>query len=95
MCAGTDPTNMLKILIGPVICFILLLFVAGAGFVVFKKKYAIPTNPHPDIDTLFLAFDCLKFVSFFPFSLYSARLVSLTLNIYFTRETWERQRQHT
>ncbi|CAL8279425.1 unnamed protein product [Lota lota] len=34
----TDPSNMLKILIGPVICFILLLFVAGAGFVVFKKK---------------------------------------------------------
>ncbi|CAL8369908.1 unnamed protein product [Boreogadus saida] len=35
---ATDPTNMLKILIGPVICFILLLFVAAAGFVVFKKK---------------------------------------------------------
>jgi hypothetical protein len=46
VCAVTDPTNMLKILIGPVICFILLLFVAGAGFVVFKKKYATPTAPY-------------------------------------------------
>ncbi|XP_071765280.1 insulin receptor a [Centroberyx gerrardi] len=33
-----DPINVVKIVIGPVICFILLLFVAAAGFVMFKKK---------------------------------------------------------
>lgn len=30
---------MIWIVIGPVICFILLLFVGGAVFVIFKKKY--------------------------------------------------------
>eukprot|EP00064_Thunnus_orientalis_P015399 superscaffoldBa00002846_g15451 len=34
----TDPLNILKIVIGPVICFVLLLFVAVAGFVMFKKN---------------------------------------------------------
>ncbi|XP_034038276.1 insulin receptor a isoform X2 [Thalassophryne amazonica] len=33
-----DPLNMLKIVIGPVICIVLLLFVAVAGFIMLKKK---------------------------------------------------------
>ncbi|KAF7661876.1 hypothetical protein LDENG_00252400 [Lucifuga dentata] len=33
-----DPINVVKIVIGPVICFVLLLFVAVAGFVLFKKN---------------------------------------------------------
>ncbi|XP_035525964.1 insulin receptor a [Morone saxatilis] len=35
---ASDPLYIVKIVIGPVICFVLLLFVAGAGFVVFKKN---------------------------------------------------------
>ncbi|XP_076004360.1 insulin receptor a [Genypterus blacodes] len=33
-----DPINVVKVVIGPVICFILLLCVAVAGFVMFKKN---------------------------------------------------------
>ncbi|KAM7379575.1 hypothetical protein PAMP_005121 [Pampus punctatissimus] len=33
-----DPLNIVKIVIGPVICFVLLLLVAVAGFVMFKKN---------------------------------------------------------
>ncbi|KAM9789417.1 insulin receptor a [Neosynchiropus ocellatus] len=33
-----DPLNVVKIVIGPVICFVLLLFIAVAGFVMFKKN---------------------------------------------------------
>ncbi|TNN58058.1 Insulin receptor [Liparis tanakae] len=35
---ASDPLYVLKIIIGPVICFILLLFVAAAGFFMFKKN---------------------------------------------------------
>ncbi|KAM6948796.1 insulin receptor a [Aplochiton taeniatus] len=34
----SDPSSVLKIVIGPVICFVLLLLVAAVGFVMFKKK---------------------------------------------------------
>uniref|UniRef100_A0A672ZAC8 Tyrosine-protein kinase receptor n=1 Tax=Sphaeramia orbicularis TaxID=375764 RepID=A0A672ZAC8_9TELE len=34
-----DHLNIIKIVIGPVICFVLLVFVAGGGFFMFKKKY--------------------------------------------------------
>lgn len=37
VCIAADP-GLIWIVIGPVICFILLLFVGGAVFVVFKKK---------------------------------------------------------
>ncbi|XP_056148525.1 insulin receptor a [Lampris incognitus] len=33
-----DPTNLVKIIIGPVICLVFFLFVVAAGFVMFKKK---------------------------------------------------------
>ncbi|XP_053740412.1 insulin receptor a [Synchiropus splendidus] len=33
-----DPLSVVKIVIGPVICFVLLLFIAVAGFVMFKKN---------------------------------------------------------
>lgn len=36
-----DPLYIVKIVIGPVICFVLLLFVSVAGFVMFKKKYVL------------------------------------------------------
>ncbi|KAJ4937084.1 hypothetical protein JOQ06_001668, partial [Pogonophryne albipinna] len=35
---ASDPLYAVKIVIGPIICFVLLLFVAGAGFVMFKKS---------------------------------------------------------
>lgn len=35
-----DPLYIVKIVIGPIICFILLLLVSVTGFVMFKKKYA-------------------------------------------------------
>ncbi|XP_029970306.1 insulin receptor a [Salarias fasciatus] len=35
---GIDPLHVFKIIIGPVICFVLLLCVAVAGFVMFKKN---------------------------------------------------------
>ncbi|XP_063741563.1 insulin receptor a [Eleginops maclovinus] len=35
---ASDPLYVMKIIIGPIICFVLLLFVAGAGFVMFKKN---------------------------------------------------------
>uniref|UniRef100_A0A8C3AAE6 Tyrosine-protein kinase receptor n=3 Tax=Cyclopterus lumpus TaxID=8103 RepID=A0A8C3AAE6_CYCLU len=35
---ASDPLYVLKIVVGPVICFVLLLFVAGAGFFMFKKN---------------------------------------------------------
>lgn len=41
MCSTADPLHIVKIVIGLVICFVLLLLVAVAGFVMFKKKYAI------------------------------------------------------
>ncbi|KAJ8408227.1 hypothetical protein AAFF_G00256410 [Aldrovandia affinis] len=42
----TDPGSMVKIVIGPVICVIMLLFVGGGVFVVFKKKQTEgPTGP--------------------------------------------------
>lgn len=43
MCWTGDPLYVVKIIIGPIICFVLLLFVAVAGFVMFRKKYAINT----------------------------------------------------
>lgn len=38
MFIAADP-GLIWIVIGPVICFILLLFVGGAVFVILKKKY--------------------------------------------------------
>ncbi|CAG5896505.1 unnamed protein product [Menidia menidia] len=35
---ASDPLYVLKIVIGPIICFVLLLFVSLAGFVMFKKN---------------------------------------------------------
>ncbi|KAG7456751.1 hypothetical protein MATL_G00239170 [Megalops atlanticus] len=44
--AGVDPFSVVKIVIGPVICVILLLAVAAGAFVVFKKKQTQgPTGP--------------------------------------------------
>uniref|UniRef100_A0A667Y3Z9 Tyrosine-protein kinase receptor n=1 Tax=Myripristis murdjan TaxID=586833 RepID=A0A667Y3Z9_9TELE len=41
-----DNTSVLKIVIGPVICFILLLFVGGGVFMIFKKRQTEgPTGP--------------------------------------------------
>nr|XP_023699488.1 insulin receptor-like [Paramormyrops kingsleyae] len=43
---GADPNNVMKIVIGPVICVIMLLLVGLGVFVVFKKKQtAGPTGP--------------------------------------------------
>uniref|UniRef100_A0A7N8YD95 receptor protein-tyrosine kinase n=1 Tax=Mastacembelus armatus TaxID=205130 RepID=A0A7N8YD95_9TELE len=39
----SDPLYIVKIIIGPVICLVLLLCVAAAGFVMFKKKYVVIT----------------------------------------------------
>lgn len=39
-CLTGDPLYIVKIVIGPIICFILLLLVSVTGFVMFKKKYA-------------------------------------------------------
>uniref|UniRef100_A0A3Q3XF24 Tyrosine-protein kinase receptor n=1 Tax=Mola mola TaxID=94237 RepID=A0A3Q3XF24_MOLML len=42
----SDPLYLVKIVIGPVICFFLLLFVALAGFVLFKKNQTLgPSGP--------------------------------------------------
>ncbi|TWW73664.1 Insulin receptor [Takifugu flavidus] len=35
----SDPLYIVKIIIGPIICFVLLLLVAVGGFVMFKKRY--------------------------------------------------------
>lgn len=43
MCWIGDPLYVVKIVIGPIICFILLLLVSVTGFVMFKKKYAYMT----------------------------------------------------
>ncbi|KAL2097182.1 hypothetical protein ACEWY4_006389 [Coilia grayii] len=49
-----DPTSMLKIVIGPVICICLLVVVVCVGFVVFKKKQTegptgrLYTSPNPE-----------------------------------------------
>lgn len=43
MCWTGDPLYIVKIVIGPIICFILLLLVSVTGFVMFKKKYAYMT----------------------------------------------------
>lgn len=52
---------MVKIIIGPIICFVLLLLVSVAGFVVFKKKYAAVTpSSGSDVDLLLIG------LSFFP-----------------------------
>ena len=38
LCQTGDPLYVVKIIIGPVICSVLLLLVAIGGFVMFKKK---------------------------------------------------------
>lgn len=38
MCRAGDPLYIVKIVIGPIICFVLLLLVTVGGFVMFKKK---------------------------------------------------------
>uniref|UniRef100_A0A3B1J7U9 Tyrosine-protein kinase receptor n=1 Tax=Astyanax mexicanus TaxID=7994 RepID=A0A3B1J7U9_ASTMX len=49
-----DPSNMLKIVIAPVICIFLLLLMGLAGFIVFKKKQTegptgrLYTSPNPE-----------------------------------------------
>ncbi|KAA0719463.1 Insulin receptor [Triplophysa tibetana] len=49
-----DPSNMLKIVIGPVICALLLLLMGGVGFFMFKKKQTegptgrLYTSPNPE-----------------------------------------------
>ncbi len=58
MCRTGDPLYIVKIVIGPIICFVLLLCVAVAGFVMFKKKYVIITS----CSVLSLIFSSLYFV---------------------------------
>lgn len=61
VCTGVDPSNMLKIVIGPVICVFLLLLMGGVGFFMFKKKYVSSlifiTNVFPALSD-FIHFVC-------------------------------------
>lgn len=64
MCSTGDPLYIVKIVIGPIICFVLLLLVSVTGFVMFKKKYAVITL------VLFIFLNCvgrhLEFIFVFP-----------------------------
>lgn len=68
MCWTGDPLYIVKIVIGPIICFILLLLVSVTGFVMFKKKYAsvalifflFLNSAHSQVKSVFLLFLSVK-----------------------------------